>query len=120
MHVESRLIVIHVDLNTTAAHVLMDGGLLPEGVVEHSHPLTVVSDFIEDYLEIDPSWIDFRLIEVGFEGSNKLVFYYACMIPETIKEKQGQWITIGEINDRQTQEMVFKAGQELAARRGLR
>jgi hypothetical protein len=119
MHVESRLIVIHVDLNTTAAHVLMDDGLLPECVVEYSHPLTAVSDFIVDYLELDPSWINFSLIEVEYEYNNKLVFYYACMIPQTIKEKQGQWITIGAINDRQTQEMVFKAGQELVARRGL-
>ena len=115
MHVETRLIVLHIDYQDGTHKCLVDDGNLLCKEITNDHPLSPCADLLREYLEIQPDWVNFTLVDVDFID-DVLAIYYTCMIPGKLKNVKGQWINIGEIDAEFTQKMVFTAGQKLAAR----
>jgi hypothetical protein len=75
----------------------------------------VLRQLLVDYLEIRPEWVKFNLVDVIQEELG-IAIVYCCLIPSILKNLKGQWIPIGEINDKQIKKLVFKASQHQETR----
>jgi len=119
MLVKTRLIVLHVDFQNGIHKCLLDdNGELPcRNVLDLHQPVQFGSEILKDYLEIEPEWVTFTLVDIEVEESNILFVYYTCMVPNVLKLKKGQWVEVGKIQDDtdNIQKMVFESGQKLLA-----
>jgi len=108
MQVNIKVIVLHLDLNTNCHYCLLENNELPTCTLDTPDVPGALQVLLIDYLEIDPEWVSFYLIEaVGENASLSLV--YTCMIPSIIKNKKGTWINIGDIEDEIIKTTLFQA-----------
>lgn len=119
MDVETRLVILHIDFSNGVHKCLLDGGKLPSSLVFECHPADMGPSILTKYLEIEPEWVSFVLVSIEYEAQEDrsvLAIYYGCMIPNIIKNLQGSWQDIGEIDDGDIQRIVFEAGQKILAK----
>lgn len=120
MLVKTRLIVLHIDFKDNTHKCLMadDGGLPCKDVLDLHQPIQFGPAILAEYLEIEPEWVTFALVDIEVEEDNTLYVYYTCMIPGILQNRKGQWVEVGNINDDtgNVQKMVYEAGQKLLAR----
>ncbi len=114
MHVETRLIILHIDFDTGAQQCLFDNHCLPFRRIDSEHPQTVCPKILEEFLEVDPSWVTFTLVDVTYDDT--LAIYYTCLIPAVLENHRGEWTDIGDIDNEDIQKIIFEAGQKSIAR----
>jgi len=109
MDVKIGLIILCIDINKNTPQILLEDGRIP--VVDMcDHPFFICKDICNQFLEIDVDWLQFTLVDAKYDGD--LTIYYTCMVPKTIKIKDGTWNNIGATHE-DFQELVFKAGQKV-------
>lgn len=113
MHVETRLIIIHIDYNSGNTKCLIENDEVPSQIIDGAHPIDSCPNILTDFLEIEPVWVNFILVDVNYENE-KLVIYYTCVIPAIVKNLNGDWLDIGSTNEN-LQETIFKATQKIFA-----
>lgn len=118
MLVKTRLVILHIDFKDGVHKCLLnDDGNLPCQDVPNLHqPIQCGSSILSEYLEMETDWVSFVLLDVEVNEDNILYVSYACMIPNTLKNKKGTWTEIGIVQNGNIQKMVFEAGQKLLAR----
>lgn len=115
MYVKTRLIILHIDFQAGTHRCLLDGGSLPIMGVSDSHPVECGPLLLKKYLEIEPEWVTFTLVNVN-NDKDTLFIYYTCMIPNVINNIKGEWTDIGRIEDGIIQRLVFEAGQKILSK----
>ena len=114
MNVNLNLIILHLDLQQTSSGCLVDDGHLISRSLSHSDIEGELRDILLEYLalkSVPPKWIRFHLVDV-INTESDINIVYSCLIPMMIQSKKGQWTPLGMINDKQTQRLVFQAGQK--------
>jgi len=114
MDIEARLIVLHIDFEKSIQQLLLDGEKLPSCGI-YSEINKTLQDLTKGYLTIDPEWVNYILVDVMIE-KDVLILYYTCLVPAMLKNLQGKWVNIGELQDEHIQKMVFEAGHKVIAR----
>jgi hypothetical protein len=71
-------------------------------------PLTSLQKLTEKYLILNADWVNYRLLDFYKDGQTCYVVYTA-RVPDIIEKKIGRWVAIGDIDDEQTQKLVYKA-----------
>jgi len=113
MYVETRLIIIHIDYDTGNNKCLVNNNILPSKSITESHPADSCPTILTEFLEIEPVWVKFILVDVDYEDK-KLIIYYTCVIPAIVKNFKGDWLDIGSVNN-DIQKVVLKAAQKIIA-----
>ena len=119
MLVKTRLVILHINFSDGSHRVLLDddGSLPCKPVLDLHQPIQFGPSILSEYLEIEPEWVSFALVDLEVEPDNTLYVYYTCMIPNIIENLKGKWTEIGQIaDDGNIQKIVFEAGQKLLAR----
>ena len=127
MHIETRLIILHIDFETGSQKCLLQDGKLPSCFVQEGHPELCCSGMLEECLQIEPEWVSFPLVCIDTEWQKLtqddgiwdvevLVIYYTCLIPAVVKNHCGEWADIGSIEDGNIQKIVFQAGTRAYSR----
>tara|TARA_R100000008_G_scaffold23732_1_gene12780 strand:+ start:8485 stop:8829 length:345 start_codon:yes stop_codon:yes gene_type:complete len=80
--------------------VVSDEGTIPSYVMYGpQQPIDVLTKISKKYLEIDPEWLDTRLLGVVNKDTDKgreLNLNYGVMIPSDIDLIQGRWVGISD------------------------
>ena len=114
MNVNLKLIILHIELETMSNGCLLDGE--PPSIIsytlknEDENLSNRLRQLLVEYLEIRPEWVKFNLVDV-IQEERDLAIIYSCLIPSILKNLKGKWIPLGEINDKDTKKLVFKATQ---------
>ena len=114
MYVETRLIIIHIDYDSGNSQCLINNNILPSKIIKKSHPIDSCPTILTQFLEIEPVWVRFILVDIDYQDDT-LIIYYTCVIPSIVKNFKGDWLDIGSTND-DIQKVVLKAAQKIIAR----
>jgi hypothetical protein len=105
--VKNKLVLIIFSVDKNDLNVLLDN----ENPLE-TNPGSIIDQSLrklsEKYLQLHAEWLDFRLFD-AYRENGTMYTAYTARVPNIIKNKQGRWYNIGEINDTKTQKLVYKA-----------
>lgn len=110
MNVELKLIVLHLNLQTKNSSCLLEEKQLISRPLLNGDIDRGLRDILLDYLEIEPDWVRFTLIDV-LGQDDQISIVYGCMIPYIVKNINGTWNALGDIDDNDTRRLVFQASQ---------
>lgn len=111
MNVELKLIVLHVNLQTKLSACLLQNEQLISCPLLNNID-SGLRDILVEYLDIEPDWVRFNLVDV-IEEENSLAIIYGCVIPYVVKQKKGVWTKLGDIDDNKDRQLVFEASQKI-------
>tara|TARA_Y100000034_G_C6686285_1_gene301935 strand:- start:67 stop:471 length:405 start_codon:yes stop_codon:yes gene_type:complete len=88
------------DIQSSYQIVVSDDGGVPSYIMYGPHqPLDVLKKICKKHLEIDPEWLDIRLLDVTNHKTNKgqeLNLNYGVLIPNDIDIINGRWVGISD------------------------
>ena len=95
--------IISIDLHnleTSYKIVVSDEGCVPSYIMYGpQQPIDVLTKISKKYLEIDPEWLDIRLLGIVNKKTskgNELNLNHGVMIPSDIDLVQGRWVGISD------------------------
>lgn len=112
MNVEIKLIILHLDLMEGSSGVLLEDSSIISHTLSDNDIDRALRDILLEYLELHPEWVKFNLIDT-LPTNSHISIVYSCLVPSLIKNKKGQWHTLGEINDKEIKRLVFQASQRI-------
>lgn len=115
MKIELNLIIAHMDLDTLDHAFLLDENesIITVDIDTEDTILSQLRKLTLDYIEIDPSWLDYKLVDVHKNTSDTLNVIYFVFIPKMINNKIGKWFNIGNIKDNYVKKTLFMATQTI-------
>jgi hypothetical protein len=113
MNIKLELILLHLDISTSTCGCLLEDNNFISRPLLTSKVESELRDILLEYIETRVDWVRFTLFDVQADGED-IVLIYCSIIPFMLKNKKGDWINVGEIENEHIKKTAFQASQKTA------